>query len=61
MSGHSAGGHLVSLVTLDAKYLNGVGVPIDFIKGVMSISGVYTLSSPLSGTRFATKGDHSVS
>eukprot|EP01122_Echinamoeba_exundans_P016980 TRINITY_DN878_c0_g1_i1.p1 TRINITY_DN878_c0_g1~~TRINITY_DN878_c0_g1_i1.p1 ORF type:complete len:354 (-),score=85.56 TRINITY_DN878_c0_g1_i1:6-1067(-) len=49
LTGHSAGAHLVSLIALDAQYVNAVGVPISFIKGVASISGIYTLSHPMDG------------
>jgi arylformamidase len=43
VSGHSAGGHLASLITLDSKYLSEVGVPADFVKGVIGVSGVYNI------------------
>jgi hypothetical protein len=49
LTGHSAGAHLVSLIALDSQYVNAVGVPITFIKGVASISGIYTLSHPMDG------------
>ncbi|KAL5021131.1 hypothetical protein ScPMuIL_000286 [Solemya velum] len=41
--GHSAGGHLVSLLTLDERYLLSEGLSISNIKGVISVSGVYDL------------------
>jgi arylformamidase len=41
LSGHSAGGHLVSLLVTDAEYLKSEGLKTDTIKGVMPISGVY--------------------
>lgn len=47
LSGHSAGGHLASLVTLDRQWLDRREVPIDFIKGVISISGIYNVPDPL--------------
>lgn len=47
VSGHSAGGHLASLVTLDRRWLNRRQVPSDFIKGVVSISGIYNVSDPM--------------
>ncbi|MEE8348212.1 MAG: alpha/beta hydrolase, partial [Acidobacteriota bacterium] len=41
LAGHSAGGHLVSLLALDPKYLNRHGLRPENIKGVMTISGLY--------------------
>jgi acetyl esterase/lipase len=41
--GHSAGGHLVSLLATDGSYLKAEGLAPDAIKGVLSISGVYSL------------------
>ncbi|XP_031553930.1 uncharacterized protein LOC116290946 [Actinia tenebrosa] len=43
LCGHSAGGHLVSLLALDHKYLMKFGLSVTDIKGVMSLSGVYNL------------------
>eukprot|EP01118_Nematostelium_gracile_P006641 TRINITY_DN2134_c0_g1_i3.p1 TRINITY_DN2134_c0_g1~~TRINITY_DN2134_c0_g1_i3.p1 ORF type:complete len:348 (+),score=68.60 TRINITY_DN2134_c0_g1_i3:116-1159(+) len=46
LMGHSAGGHLVSLLALDPTYIEyaGLGRDIDgLIKGVIPISGVYNL------------------
>lgn len=40
--GHSAGGHIVSLLALDESYLQQAGVNADSIKGIVSISGVYS-------------------
>ena len=40
--GHSAGGHIVSLLALDESYLQQAGVDADSIKGIVSISGVYS-------------------
>ena len=42
-SGHSAGGHLAALITLDPQYLRDVDLSIDSIKGVIGICGVYNL------------------
>ena len=47
LSGHSAGGHLASLATLDRQWLDRREVPADFIKGVVSISGIYNVPDPL--------------
>jgi len=41
LAGHSAGGHLVSLVASDPRFLQAVGMSRTSIKGVISISGVY--------------------
>ncbi|MGH7872959.1 MAG: alpha/beta hydrolase [Candidatus Binatia bacterium] len=44
LAGHSAGGHLASLVALDASYLNHHGVMLNSLAGVISISGLYDLA-----------------
>jgi acetyl esterase/lipase len=44
IAGHSAGGHLVSLLALDDTYLKKYDIPLSAIKGVASISGVYDVS-----------------
>ena len=41
ISGHSAGGHLASLLALDPSHLKKHGVDLSIIRGVMSLSGVY--------------------
>jgi acetyl esterase/lipase len=41
--GHSAGGHLVSLLATDESYLKAEKRSFADIKGVISISGVYTI------------------
>lgn len=41
LAGHSAGGHLVSLVASDARYLHDEGIEQNVIKGVIPISAVY--------------------
>jgi acetyl esterase/lipase len=41
LAGHSAGGHLVSLLATDESYLKAVGLDQRAIKGVVSICGVY--------------------
>lgn len=53
LAGHSAGGHLASLVALDRSYLKRQGSPPDAIAGVISISGLYDLapSWPVSGNQ----------
>lgn len=41
--GHSAGGHLVSLLGTDEQYLKAQGLTLRAIRGVIPISGVYIL------------------
>ncbi|KAL3869476.1 hypothetical protein ACJMK2_042153 [Sinanodonta woodiana] len=43
LAGHSAGGHLAALVTLDRSYLRKVGLDTGHLRGVICISGVYDL------------------
>jgi acetyl esterase/lipase len=43
VSGHSAGGHLVSLLATDDSYLKAEGLTLKAIKGVMPLSGVYSI------------------
>ncbi|EDV23157.1 uncharacterized protein TRIADDRAFT_58157 [Trichoplax adhaerens] len=43
LCGHSAGGHIISLLSLDQSYLNNVGVQSSNVKAAISISGVYDL------------------
>jgi acetyl esterase/lipase len=43
LAGHSAGGHLVSLVAADETYLQAEGLSSRDIKGVISICGVYRI------------------
>jgi acetyl esterase/lipase len=45
LSGHSAGGHLVSLLALDPSYLKKHDVAVSSIRGVMSLSGVYDVET----------------
>lgn len=54
IAGHSAGGHLVSLLALDDTYLKKYDIPLTAIRGVASISGVYDVSK-LAG--FAAAGE----
>lgn len=70
--GHSAGGHLVSLVSVKEKYLKDQGLSSNDLAGVMPISGVYEIDTdvlePVFGSdrekwkdaspiRFVDKGD----
>jgi len=43
LMGHSAGGHLISLMALDHTYLQNLKLPHTPIKGVIGLSGVYNL------------------
>jgi acetyl esterase/lipase len=56
LCGHSAGGHLVSLVTADASYLKELKVETKVIKGVVPISGVYDLPDDLMPNVFDKQG-----
>lgn len=46
LAGHSAGGHLVSLLALDPRWLGKYGRTAESIRGVVAMSGVYDLSMP---------------
>ncbi len=43
VSGHSAGGHLCALLATDVSYLKAEGLSTNAIKGVMPISGLFTI------------------
>jgi hypothetical protein len=43
ISGHSAGAHLVSLLATDESYLKAEKLAPENIRGVMALSGVYTI------------------
>ncbi|MBM3836969.1 MAG: alpha/beta fold hydrolase [Verrucomicrobia bacterium] len=45
VGGHSAGGHLASLLSLDAKYLQTHGLAPRLIRGTLALSGVYNLAT----------------
>lgn len=44
LCGHSAGSHLISLLATDPTYLKKEGLDNKYIRGVISMSGVYKLS-----------------
>jgi acetyl esterase/lipase len=48
VSGHSAGGHLAALLGCDPTYLKKHDLSLADIRGVMPISGVFSISSRLS-------------
>ena len=45
ISGHSAGGHLVALLATDESYLKAEKCSTTDIRGVMALSGVYTIDA----------------
>lgn len=49
LTGHSAGGHMVSLLTLDHQYLDAVDVDRSIIKGVIAYSGLYWIDDWIMG------------
>jgi acetyl esterase/lipase len=49
IGGHSAGGHLTSLLAMDERYLNALGYGIDSITGLICLSGVLSLGDHFSG------------
>jgi len=59
LSGHSAGAHLATLVTLDRQYLDNIDISINkngnFIKGCIAVSGIYNLEQPLHETYYHYK------
>jgi acetyl esterase/lipase len=56
LSGHSAGGHLVSLLVTDEQYLTAEKCSVKDVRGVMALSGVYTIAPelPMLATAFGT-------
>ena len=46
LSGHSAGAHLISLLVLDRSHLARHELPLSAIRGVIPMSGIYSLSNP---------------
>jgi acetyl esterase/lipase len=57
LCGHSAGGHLVSLLATDESYLKAQGLSLSDIKGVMPISGVYLIPDNFFNSVFGKDGD----
>jgi acetyl esterase/lipase len=43
LGGHSAGGHLVSLIATDESYLKAHKLSLSDVRGVLSISGLYAI------------------
>jgi acetyl esterase/lipase len=48
VAGHSAGGHLAALLSLDQRYLQALGLSSRDIRGVVALSGVYEIRGPRS-------------
>ncbi len=48
--GHSAGAHLVSLLALQPSFLMAAGISPSQFRGVVCLSGLYTLEQPAAGT-----------
>jgi len=44
VSGHSAGGHLVALLATDESYLKAHKLSFESVRGVVALSGVYTIT-----------------
>jgi acetyl esterase/lipase len=45
VAGHSAGGHLAALLSLDERYLAAHHLSPDWIRGVLALSGAYDVAS----------------
>jgi acetyl esterase/lipase len=52
--GHSAGGHLVALLTTDDVYLKAEGFGVRDVKGVIGMSGVYSIPENIFPRVFGT-------
>ncbi len=55
--GHSAGGHLVALLATDDTYLKAEKLDGDRIKGVLALSGVYSIMPGLFPSQFGSDLD----
>ena len=49
LTGHSAGGHIISLLALDSQYLDAVDRSIDDIMGIVAYSGVFVIDDWIVG------------
>jgi len=54
LCGHSAGGHLVSLLATDESYLKAEGLSLKDVRAVMPISGVYGIPDNMFDEVFGT-------
>jgi acetyl esterase/lipase len=52
LSGHSAGAHLISLLILDKTHFERLNYPLSSIRGVIAMSGIYTLSNPVHDSKY---------
>ena len=50
VSGHSAGGHLATLLLFDPQYLGAEGIDPESLAGVMPLSGIFDLTKPIDDT-----------
>jgi arylformamidase len=50
LSGHSAGGHLVTLLVFDPRYLRAQGIEPERLAGVIALSGIFDLRRPIDDT-----------
>jgi acetyl esterase/lipase len=55
--GHSAGGHLVALLATDERYLKAEKLDFASIKGVLALSGVYSIGPGRFPTQFGKDAD----
>src|SRR5262245_23765950 len=60
VSGHSAGGHLVALLATDEEYLKAEKCSLKDVRGVMAVSGVYTIAPKVGAIRDAFGTDEDV-
>jgi acetyl esterase/lipase len=58
LAGHSAGGHLVSLLATDESYLQAEGLHTGSIKGVISLAGVYRIPAGRQQVTFGGQGSN---
>ncbi len=60
VGGHSAGGHLAALITLQRERLADFGLPTDVIKGCFPVSGVFDVTETPADRReaFLESDDH---
>jgi acetyl esterase/lipase len=54
LSGHSAGGHLVSLLVTDDSYVKNLGGSLKPVKGVLPLSGIYDIPERFFPSVFGT-------
>ena len=57
ISGHSAGGHLVALLTTNEQYLKANGLAVKDVRAVIPISGVYDVPARFMPTVFGTDAE----